>query len=690
MRTRRLKFSNGVSFPLQKSISEIKKDISDAITSGRYLQGKQCKGSVTVRYTNKKGEIKCEELEVHGQKIPLRELRKHILQCHEKEGFMHDHPKALEEYASMDRADLVKGLQQLNEYNDTEDFDTQNFELATRLYSYHHTRLLLLGTDHADLLGSSYLLEVVQVVYDPALYLSDEEFEAKTGRKINVQAAVEKPFIRLRSMSGSSEEQQLRVVPDRAADLRDTTTPLARAIGDPILDVLVGFVGDLQGRWYEAGLQKGGQYRCGAGCGCPTSHLPCYASNVGNAIPSYSELQSRATGGLYGKQIGTNLHYLTADKMRAELRKRGFSKEAVAAMPRDVLNEKLRSLLQGVQRVPALLAFTPTAELTRYGLQRYQIMPCEPLHDIKGHVSNLLTELPHHLTKAAGNQVKNIINATVGEHNRGCDWRKALFLTTTALQDRADCPPSARKLIRLLADVASLLYASADKRTPKMILHLSLCLWRHFELMQQVIGEPKAISLGTLYGGYLHGLLHSPTQLAVVSLSSTNAEALERQQGQTRAIATSTTSRRPREIVSSILIRVQAETERSRPNHSDDHDIEKLAQQLYPLGCTPVRVEELSSESKKENFLALLKTIAPFLRYGEGIWWHKERDVVFFHDGNSKPSFHKQGPRLRHIRSCSPQEWQQICNCGWEYITKNVTLPVSLSELIKHTKSKKQ
>ena len=138
---------------------------------------------------------------------------------------MHDHPKALEEYASMDRADLVKGLQQLNEYNDTEDFDTQNFELATRLYGYHHTRLLLLGTDHADLLGSSYLLEVVQVVYDPALYLSDEEFEAKTGRKINVQAAVEKPFIRLLSMSGSSEEQQLRVVPDRAADLRDTTTP---------------------------------------------------------------------------------------------------------------------------------------------------------------------------------------------------------------------------------------------------------------------------------------------------------------------------------------------------------------------------------------------------------------------------------------------------------------------------------
>ena len=31
------------------------------------------------------------------KKIPLQELRKHILQCHEKEGFMYDHSETLEE-----------------------------------------------------------------------------------------------------------------------------------------------------------------------------------------------------------------------------------------------------------------------------------------------------------------------------------------------------------------------------------------------------------------------------------------------------------------------------------------------------------------------------------------------------------------------------------------------------------------
>ena len=69
------------------------------------------------------------------------------------------------------------------------------------------------------------------------------------------------------------------------------------------------------------------------------------------------------------------------------------------------------------------------------------------------------------------------------------------------------------------------------------------------------------MSVGTLYGGYLHGLLHSPQQLAV-SLSSTDSENLERLQGQARHIAEATTSRRPAEIVKMVLLWLQAESER--------------------------------------------------------------------------------------------------------------------------------
>ena len=96
----------------------------------------------------------------------------------------------------------------------------ETHELATCLCEFQHTRLLLLGSDHADLLGHTYLLEVVQVVHDQSLFYSDDEYMARTGKLVNVQVLVEAPFIRLLSMSGSSAlPEQLRVVPDRAADL---------------------------------------------------------------------------------------------------------------------------------------------------------------------------------------------------------------------------------------------------------------------------------------------------------------------------------------------------------------------------------------------------------------------------------------------------------------------------------------
>ena len=65
-------------------------------------------------------------------------------------------------------------------------------ELADRLYRYHHTRHLFLSNDHADVAGASYIMmEVVQVnevMYDTALYLSDEEYKEQHGSRVNIQS----------------------------------------------------------------------------------------------------------------------------------------------------------------------------------------------------------------------------------------------------------------------------------------------------------------------------------------------------------------------------------------------------------------------------------------------------------------------------------------------------------------------
>ncbi len=51
--------------------------------------------------------------------------------------------------------------------------------------------------------------------------------------------------------------------------------------------------------------------------------------------------------------------------------------------------------LLGVQRVPSLLVTKPEQPLTELNLDTYTILDCEPLHDLKGHLTNVLEELPN-------------------------------------------------------------------------------------------------------------------------------------------------------------------------------------------------------------------------------------------------------------------------------------------------------
>lgn len=64
-------------------------------------------------------------------------------------------------------------------------------------------------------------------------------------------------------------------------------------------------------------------------------------------------------------------------------------------MLRVYLDALLNDTLRGVTRVPALLLINPTQSLSSLNLGAYEVLASEPLHDIKGHIINLITELPY-------------------------------------------------------------------------------------------------------------------------------------------------------------------------------------------------------------------------------------------------------------------------------------------------------
>ena len=121
------------------------------------------------------------ELVVHGRKVSIMDIRKDLLAKHECMGLMRDHDMTLGEY-SMQRKEIVKELKAMDEYQEDNDCRLEDGELPGRLYACHNTRMLLLGHDHAEVLGHSYLMEVV---YDMALFWTDEEYAKKHGHKLS-------------------------------------------------------------------------------------------------------------------------------------------------------------------------------------------------------------------------------------------------------------------------------------------------------------------------------------------------------------------------------------------------------------------------------------------------------------------------------------------------------------------------
>lgn len=92
------------------------------------------------------------------------------------------------------------------------------------------------------------------------------------------------------------------------------------------------------------------------------------------------------------------------------------------------MQQELTSILQGVQRVPTLLVLNPQQPLSSLNLSQYEVLDCEPLPDLKGHISHLLQEVPHLLPTSPKEECLKIIENTVPKQKvSGARYRVALM-----------------------------------------------------------------------------------------------------------------------------------------------------------------------------------------------------------------------------------------------------------------------
>ena len=139
-----------------------------------------------------------------------------------------------------------------------------------------------------------------------------------------------------------------------------------------------------------------------------------------------------------------------------------------------------------------------------------------------------------------------------------------------------------------MTEISSILYAKPEERFPRSILKLHNQTFLHAIACKEVIGKPRILSEKKFYGRYLHSLVvHAPIQHRIICSRSTNTEQQGHHFTTLSSISVATSSRRPGEIITPGIIRMQAEM-KSEENQQRDSVKEqepwlgKLARCLTP------------------------------------------------------------------------------------------------------------
>ena len=364
-------------------------------------------------------------------------------------------------------------------------------------------------------MNHGHILLTVNAIYDPAFYFTSEELNG-----LDVQELVEKPQIFLLARCRDTTEDQLLYSETRLDDIQQFDMEITSSHNIPVKDVCRMFHGDHPAQEVECGEQNGGHYGC---CGC-TGASAAYIDHVASIRAPHVTLEERRKKVLAGpagrerRNGGVSpFQQMTKDDLIKECRGRNLPTDGLL---KPSLYSQLREELKGIQRVPALCFPSQTSSLQDLNLAQYEVVPVEPLHDLKEHINNFLKELPKHLTNEEKCLFEEAVEAVIStkEKLRGSDYR--LCCVVLALHLGNNCRLTIRRLLYTLAELCELLYAPAEKRTSQFILQLHNVAFSHMIAFRKVFQSPEVLTYRKLYGIYYHSITcHAAFTSRLISLN---------------------------------------------------------------------------------------------------------------------------------------------------------------------------
>ena len=180
---------------------------------------------------------------------------------------------------------------------------------------------------------------------------------------------------------------------------------------------------------------------------------------------------------------------LSKCQLQHEIQARGSN--ASPTMTKLKLQHEFHALRKGINNFPALLTSNPQTSLEEINLQQYEISACEPLHDFKGHMANLVEEIKHMVVGNAKSEVTKVISVTLGKDTLRCvDYQKAAILLSNVLH-RTKATHGLCGLIDTAVEICQLMYAREEVRSPKVVLRLHNLTLLHAVHCIDILGIPR-------------------------------------------------------------------------------------------------------------------------------------------------------------------------------------------------------
>ena len=333
-----------------------------------------------------------------------------------------------------------------------------------------------------------------------------------------------------------------------------------------------------------------------------------------------------------------------------------------------MLEKLLNDEIHGIQRVPALCFANPQATLEELNLKNYEVLGCEPLHDVTGHVKNIFEAIPVYLEKTQKELFYTTLEVAFEgkDAKRGCDYRVALIKLAILLEGKISLV--AHKILTTMCEIQDILYSREEYRTNQTILRLHNVTFNHAILLNDFFKDWKKQSKITqrkLFGKYYHAVIkHSSEQYRILSGRSANTEDEERTFHYLKSVSTLTSNHHPENVILNAIIRTQARE--FITGNSPNKDYQSEVTKLY----TPLKEKREESSFKyswiaknKHAYQAHLERIADFL-VEKQLYWEEKSDGVTYHDLNDIASKKQK----HNFRSWTMQEEADYLKSCWDTI----------------------